>query len=128
MTGESLFIGAPMISFALEEHQQIIQDTVRKFAAEAIRPRMRELERARAVPEALRRQFHQLGLGLVDLPETAGGQGAGLVTAAIVHEELAFGDAATALALAAPHMAAQAIFALGDAEQQRRFLGRFAAA
>src|SRR5258706_14428327 len=81
-----------MISFALEEDQQLIQDTVRKFAAEALRPKMRELEAARAVPDALRRQFHELGLGLLDLPEAVGGQGATLVTAAIVHEGLAFGD------------------------------------
>jgi acyl-CoA dehydrogenase len=128
MTGESFFIGAPMISFALEEEQQIVQDTVRKLAAEAIRPRMREFERERSVPEALRRQVHELGLGLVDLPEAAGGHGAGLVTAAIVHEELAFGDPAAALALAAPHLAAQAIHALGDAPQTARLLARFATA
>jgi acyl-CoA dehydrogenase len=115
-----------MISFALEEDQQLIQDTVRKFAAESIRPQMRELEKARLIPDALRRQFHELGLGLVDMPEAVGGQGAGLVTAALVHEELAFGDPGAAVALWAPHMAAQAILALGDGEQQKRFLGRFA--
>jgi acyl-CoA dehydrogenase len=115
-----------MISFALEEDQQLIQDTVRKFAAESIRPQMRELEKARLIPDALRKQFHELGLGLLDMPEAAGGQGAGLVTAALVHEELAFGDPGAAVALWAPHLAAQAIFALGDAEQQKRFLGRFA--
>src|SRR6185295_1643889 len=115
-----------MISFALEEDQQLIQDTVRKFAADSIRPQMRELEKARLIPDALRKQFHELGLGLLDMPEAAGGQGAGLVTAALVHEELAFGDPGAAVALWAPHLAAQAILALGDAEQQKRFLGRFA--
>src|SRR4051794_29084672 len=115
-----------MIAFALEEDQQLIQDTVRKFAAESIRPQMRELEKARLIPDSLRRQFHELGLGLLDMPEAAGGQGAGLVTAALVHEELAYGDPGVAVALWAPHLAAQAIFALGPDEQQKRFLGRFA--
>ena len=115
-----------MISFALEEDQQLIQETVRKFAADSIRPAMRELEKS-GIPEKLRRQFHELGLGLIDLPESVGGQGAGLVTAALVHEELAYGDPGAAVALWAPHLAAQAIFALGTEEQQQRFLSRFAA-
>src|SRR5207249_9509517 len=115
-----------MISFALDEDQQLIQDTVRKFAAESLRPHMRAYEQAREVPESLRKQFHELGLGLLDIPESAGGQGAGLVTAALVHEELAFGDPGAAVALWSPHLAAQAILSLGDEEQQKRFLGRFA--
>jgi acyl-CoA dehydrogenase len=115
-----------MISFALEEDQQLIQDTVRKFAAESLRPKMRDFEKARAVPESLRKAFHELGLGLIDMPEAAGGQGANLVTAALVHEELSYGDPGAAVALWAPHLAAQAILTLGDDEQQKRFLGKFA--
>jgi acyl-CoA dehydrogenase len=116
-----------MISFALEEDQQLIQDTVRKFAAESIRPRLREYEKAGDVPASLRKQFHELGLGLLDAPEAVGGQGASLATAALVHEELAFGDPGAAIALWAPHSAATAILCLGDEAQQKRFLGRFAA-
>jgi acyl-CoA dehydrogenase len=115
-----------MISFALEEDQQLIQDTVRKFAAESIRPHMREWEKTHELPEELRKQFHELGLSLLDMPEAVGGQGAGLVTAALVHEELAFADPGAAVAVWAPHLAAQAILALGDEEQQKRFLARFA--
>jgi len=115
-----------MINFALDEDQQLIQETVRKFAADVLRPRMRELEKLGAVPDGLRRQFHELGLGLLDAPEAAGGQGASLVTAALVHEELAFGDPGLAVALWAPHLAGQALLCLGDAAQQTRFLARFA--
>jgi acyl-CoA dehydrogenase len=116
-----------MISFGLEEDQQLIVDTVRKFAAESIRPRLRELEKAGDVPAALRRQFHELGLGLLDAPEAAGGHGSSLVSAMLVHEELAWGDPGAAVALWAPHQAAQAILCLGDEAQQQRFLSRFAA-
>ena len=115
-----------MISFALEEEQQLIQDTVRKFAAEELRPRLREFERQGTLPAELRQRFHQLGLGLVDAPEPLGGLGAGLVTAALVHEELAFGDAGAAVSLFAPHLAAQALLTLGDDPQQRQWLARFA--
>jgi acyl-CoA dehydrogenase len=116
-----------MISFGLEEDQQLIVETVRKFAAESVRPRLRELEKAGAIPSALRKQFHELGLGLLDAPEAAGGQGASLVTAMLVHEELAWGDPGAAVALWGPHLAAQAILCLGDEAQQQRLLARFAA-
>jgi acyl-CoA dehydrogenase len=116
-----------MISFGLDEDQKLVQDTVRKFAAESIRPRMRELEKSGDVPAELRQRFHELGLALVDAPESLGGQGASLVTAAIVHEELAWGDPGAAVALWAPHLAVPAILALGDAAQQARLIGRFAA-
>jgi acyl-CoA dehydrogenase len=99
---------------------------VRKFAVEELRPKLRDFEHARALPEALRRKFHELGLGLVDVPEALGGQGASLVTAAIVQEELAFGDPGAAMALWAPHLFAQALLALGDEAQQKRWLARFA--
>src|SRR5438309_5222649 len=114
MTSESPFSGDPMISFGLEEEQAMIQETVRKFAVENLRPKLRELEVARALPDALRHKFHELGLGLLDVPEPLGGQGASLTTLAIVQEELAFGDAGAAVALWAPHLVAQAVMALGD--------------
>jgi acyl-CoA dehydrogenase len=115
-----------MISFALDEDQQLILETVRQFAAEKVRPKLRELEKAGGVPEALRKQFHELGLGLIDLPESVGGTGASLSTAMLVHEELAFGDPGAAVALWAPGAAAYAIHFLGDEGQQQRLLGRFA--
>ena len=115
-----------MISFGLEEDQQLIQETVRKFAADELRPRMRDLEKS-GIPDELRKRFFELGLGLIDVPEAYGGQGATLSTTAIVHEELSFGDPGAAVALGAPHLAAQAILLLGDEAQKTRLLGRFAA-
>jgi len=117
-----------MISFGLEEEQELARDTVRKLAAEALRPRMRDYEKARAVPDALRQQVHELGLGTIDLPEALGGGGASLVTAAIVHEELAVGDPGLAVALASPAAAAHAICALGDEAQRQRWVPRFTGA
>ena len=110
-----------MISFALSEEQQAIQETVRRFATTELRPRAREIEQA-GVPAALRRTFHELGLALCDLPERFGGLG--LSTAAIVHEELAFGDPGAAVALFAPHLVPGALVELGDERQATRWLSR----
>src|SRR6185312_4622304 len=81
-----------MISFGLEEDQQIIQETVRKFAAEELRPKMRAFEKS-GVPDGLRKKFDETGLGLDDVA---------LSTAVLAHADDAqrarFGGKATAIA------------------------------
>src|SRR5689334_24236923 len=103
-----------MISFGLEEDQQIIQETVRKFAAEELRPKLRAFEQS-GVPDALRRKFDATGLGLDEVA---------LSTAVLVHEELAFGDPGAAVALSAPHEGNRALAALADDAQRARFAGK----
>lgn len=115
-----------MISFALDEEQELVQRTARKFAAEVVRPRARAWERAGAVPDEALAQGAELALGLLDVPEAAGGAGQGPMTTAIVDEELAFGDPGAAVALGAPHLAAAAVVELADAVQAERLLARFA--
>jgi alkylation response protein AidB-like acyl-CoA dehydrogenase len=103
-----------MISFGLEEDQQIIQETVRKFAAEELRPMMRAFEKS-GIPEGLRRKFDETGLGLDDVP---------LPTAVLVHVELGFGDPGAAVALSAPYDGNRALAALADDAQRARFAGK----
>ena len=114
-----------MIDFSLPEDLQMVQETVRKFAAEVLRPKSREWEKKRAVPDDVRRRFHELGVALLDVSEAVGGMGMGILAAAVVHEELAFGDPGAAVALWSPHLAAAAIVELGTPEQQKRLLARF---
>jgi alkylation response protein AidB-like acyl-CoA dehydrogenase len=103
-----------MISFGLEEDQQIIQETVRKFAAEELRPKMRAFEKS-GVPDGLKKKFEEMGLGLEDV---------GLSTAVLVHEELAFGDPGAAVALSAPYDGNRTLLALADDAQRTRFAGK----
>jgi len=103
-----------MISFGLEEDQQIIQETVRKFAAEELRPKMRAFEKS-GVPDGLRKKFDETGLGLDDVA---------LATAVLVHEELAYGDPGAAVALSAPYDGNRALVALADDAQRARFAGK----
>ena len=103
-----------MISFGLEEDQQIIQETVRKFAAEELRPKMRAFEKS-GVPDGLKRKFDEMGLGLDDVA---------LSTAVLVHEELAFGDPGAAVALSAPYDGNRTLLALADDAQRARFAGK----
>jgi alkylation response protein AidB-like acyl-CoA dehydrogenase len=114
-----------MISFGLTEDQAMLQETVRKFAADELRPRLREYEKARGVPAELERRFHELGLTLVDVPEAAGGMGMGMTTAVLAHEELAWGDPGAAVALWTVGHLPAALLELGTAEQAARLLDRF---
>jgi acyl-CoA dehydrogenase len=116
-----------MLSFELTEDQRLLQETVREFAAKELRPKLREWERARDVPDAARRAFHELGLALVDVPEAAGGMGLGLLTAVVAHEELAYGDPGAAVALWNPGTFTTALGELGTAEQQKRWIAPFGA-
>jgi alkylation response protein AidB-like acyl-CoA dehydrogenase len=111
-----------VIDFSLEEEQRLLVQTVRDFAGTWIRPRLREFERAGDVPADVRNAFASLGLALLDVPERWGGLGQSQVTAALVHEELAFGDAGAAVALFRSQPLVAAVLELGDDVQRERLL------
>jgi alkylation response protein AidB-like acyl-CoA dehydrogenase len=115
-----------MIAFEPTEDQAMIRDSVAQFARATLAPRVRELEKLRAVPDDVRRLAHELGLGVVALPEACGGQGLGLVTAALVNEELGAADAAASFGLPGPHAFGPAVLELGSDEQAATWLAPFA--
>ena len=116
-----------MISFQPTEDQETARAAMRDFAEQAMRPAAREIDEAAAIPEPLLAQAWELGLTATQIPEAYGGYGAprSPVTNAIVLEELAYGDAALALAAAAPSSFAYAILDQGTDEQRARYLPAF---
>ena len=116
-----------MISFKLEEEQEIARDALRDFAAEAMRPIARECDETSAIPEEFLAQSWELGLVSTQIPEAYGGGGEARspVTNAIVLEELAWGDAALALAAVAPAGFAYAIADQGTEAQKQKYLPMF---
>lgn len=113
-----------MISFSLTDEQQSARDAMRSFAAQAMRPIAREHDEAATLSDAFLAQAWELGLLPTQLPETLGGYGAtrSPVTNAIVLEELAFGDAALALAATASSAFAYAVHDQGSAAQQQKYV------
>jgi acyl-CoA dehydrogenase len=116
-----------MISFGPTEEQELIRNTLRDFAAQVVRPAARAADEASELPAGFLQQSFELGLTATQLPSAVGGGGEARspVTNALVLEELACGDAALALAAAAPSAFAFAIADHGTAEQQQRLLPRF---
>ncbi len=116
-----------MISFDPTEDQKLMQQAARQFAKTTLRPRLREFERDRAIPEDVRRTAHELGLGTVWLPEAVGGPGLGLLTAVLLEEEVAFGDPAAAFGFGGPGAFGMALLELGTDAQGARHLAAFTA-
>jgi acyl-CoA dehydrogenase len=114
-----------MIDFEPSEDQRLMRDTVAQFARSTLASRAREFEKARAVPEDVRKLAHEMGLGLAALPEELGGQGLGLVTAVLLEEELGSADAGAAFGLAGPGAFGAAVSELGTTEQAAALLADF---
>jgi alkylation response protein AidB-like acyl-CoA dehydrogenase len=88
-----------MIDFDLGDELELVQATAREFAADQLRPALREHEAARGVGEAVRAAFAEIGFASLEWPEGVGGSGLGALARWLVLEELAAGDAGAALAL-----------------------------
>jgi len=114
-----------MIAFTPSEDQKMMQDSVAQFARTTLRPRLRQFEAARAVPDDVRKTAHEMGLGLVALPAEIGGAGLGLLTAVLLEEEVAWGDPAAAFGFGGPGAFGFAAHELGSAAQATKLLARF---
>jgi alkylation response protein AidB-like acyl-CoA dehydrogenase len=116
-----------VISFGMSEDQQLVQDAMREFAADAIRPIARECDETGQIPADFLETAWTLGLTSTQIPEAYGGAGEerSMVTNAILLEELAFGDASLAIAAVAPSLFANAILDQGSEDQKKAYLPLF---
>ena len=112
-----------MIDFEPSEEQALVRDTVRSFAEQELRSRARECDEAGKLPYELLQSAHELGLATSGVDEAFGGGGErSAVTAAIVAEELAWGDLSLALAVLSPTLLALPVADCGSAQQRERWL------
>jgi short-chain 2-methylacyl-CoA dehydrogenase len=77
---------------ALTEEERFFQSTVRKFARDEIRPWVREMDDAGVFRKDLIRQFFEMGLMSIEIPEEFGGQGGSFFQAILAVEELSAVD------------------------------------
>lgn len=109
------------------DEQRMIQDTVREFAAEQLRPAATAADTACSAPAELLSQSAEIGVSLLAVPEDLGGLGSerSTVTGALVAEALAHGDMGLAVACLAPAAVSTAIVQWGTEEQQATYLPSF---
>jgi alkylation response protein AidB-like acyl-CoA dehydrogenase len=116
-----------VISFKLTEEQELIRDTLREFANDAMRTIGRDCDEASRIPDDFLNSVWELGLTNTQIPEAFGGAGEerSPVTNTIILEELGFGDVALAIAATAPNAFVGAILDYGTDEQKQTLLPLF---
>src|SRR4051812_27947048 len=72
----------------LNEEERMFRDAVRQFAREQIRPHVREMDEAAHFRPEIIKQFFEMGLMGIEIPEEYGGQGGTFFQAIIAVEEL----------------------------------------
>lgn len=111
-----------------DDEQQMLQQAVRGFASEKVRPAAATADADVSTPAELLEQAGELGVNMLGIPEELGGvmQQKAAVAGVLIGEALAHGDMGIAYAVLAPGAVATAIGILGDADQQAAYLPAFA--
>jgi alkylation response protein AidB-like acyl-CoA dehydrogenase len=72
----------------LSEEQSLLQETVRRFAEEVVKPRATEIDQSGEFPRDFFNQAGELGLAGVAVPEEFGGSGMDIIAYGLVIEEI----------------------------------------
>ncbi len=116
-----------MLDFTLDQEQEMLERTIKRFAEERLRNVYRDAEEEGAIPADVVRAGWEIGLLPTALPEDYGGFGEySAVTGAVAVETFAWGDLAITLNILAPNLAAVPLLLDGTEEQQAEYLPRFA--
>ncbi|HEX6479401.1 MAG TPA: acyl-CoA dehydrogenase family protein [Ktedonobacteraceae bacterium] len=114
------------MNFDLDAEQSDIRDMVRRFTGQEITPHAEEWDENYHFPREVYRKMGDLGLMGMITPEEYGGSALSRLTAALVYEELAKGEMATAVGLSVHNMVTGSIARFGNEEQRRRWVPRMA--
>ncbi len=115
------------VKFDLDEEQSDIRDMVRRFTEQHIVPYAGLWDENNYFPREIYTQMAELGLMGLSTPEEYGGSDLSRLCGALIYEELAKGDMATAVGLAVHNMVTSSIARFGDEEQRQRWVSRLAA-
>jgi short-chain 2-methylacyl-CoA dehydrogenase len=119
---------APRPLTALTEDEKLFQSTVRKFAREQIRPHVREMDEAGVFRKDLIRQFFEMGLMGIEIPEEYGGQGGTFFQSILAVEELSAVDPSAGVIVDVQNtICNNALLRWATPDQKHRYLPRLAA-
>jgi butyryl-CoA dehydrogenase len=112
----------------LTEEQELLRETVRRFAAEVVRPRAKEIDQTGEFPLDFYRQAGELGLSGVAVPEEHGGAGMDTISYCLVIEEISRVCATSGVILSVNNsLVCDPLLKFGNDEQKREFLTPLAA-
>ncbi len=111
------------MDFSLTMDQEILRDTVRKFAESEIRPVADELDKAETFSYDTMAKMAEMGLFGIFVSETYGGQAMDYISYIIATEEIARVDGSHAATVAAENsLGIGPIYYFGNEEQKRKYL------
>src|SRR6266446_5504945 len=119
--------GQPAALTVLSEEEQLFQSNVRRFAREQIAPHVREMDEAALFRKDILRQFFELGLMGIEIPEEYGGQGGSFFQCVLAVEELSAVDPSAGVIVDVQNtIVNNAILRWATADQKQRYLPRLA--
>ena len=111
----------------LLEEQNLLRDTVRRFADEVVAPRAREIDESGEFPRDFFRQAAELGLAGVAVPEEYGGAGMDTISYCLVIEEISRACASSGVILSVNNsLVCDPLLKYGSEAQKREFLAPLA--
>jgi alkylation response protein AidB-like acyl-CoA dehydrogenase len=117
------------MNFELNENQQMIAETIRKFGDSHIRPKMMEWDENQIFPVEIFKQLGELGLMGVLVPTEYGGSGLGYFEYVTAISELAKICGSIGLSMAAHNsLCTGHIMMFGNEEQKKKYLPKLATA
>jgi alkylation response protein AidB-like acyl-CoA dehydrogenase len=128
MPDATLTIPSPLPLTSFTEDEIMFRDNIRQFADEKVRPLVREMDEKGVFDKDLLRQFFQLGLMGIEIPEQYGGGGGKFFEAILAVEEMSRVDASAGVVVDVQNtLVNNALLRWGSDEQKKRYLPRMAA-
>ncbi|HXY09179.1 MAG TPA: acyl-CoA dehydrogenase [Terriglobales bacterium] len=123
----TLQVAAPAPLTSLTEDEIMFRDNIRQFAEDQVRPLVKEMDEKGVFEKDLIRQFFQLGLMGIEIPESYGGGGGKFFEAILAVEELSRVDASAGVVVDVQNtLVNNALLRWGNEEQRKRYLPRMA--
>ena len=117
---------APLVS--LTDDETLFRDTIRQFADETVRPHVKEMDEKGVFEPSLIRNFFELGLMGIEVPEQYGGGGGTFFEAILAVEELSAVDASVGVIVDVQNtLVNNALMRWTTDEQKQRFLPKMCA-
>ena len=112
------------MSALFSDEQLMIRDMARKFAEEELLPNSEEWDQNSHFPVDVIRKAAELGFASIYVKEDVGGAGLTRTDAALIFEQLAYGDVSTAAFISIHNMASWMIDTFGSEAQRQEWLPR----
>src|ERR1700761_7148653 len=122
-----LQVALPAPLTTLTEDEILFRDNIRQFADEKIRPLVKEMDEKGIFDKDLIREFFQLGLMGIEIPEQYGGGGAKFFEAILAVEEMSRVDASAGVIVDVQNtLVNNALLRWGTSDQKKRYLPKMA--